>query len=191
MIIIDDTLISDEIYTECFICDLPVCKGGCCIHGDAGAPLDKEEIHVLKKIYPDLKPYLRAEGIAEIEKSGTHVEDIDGDLTTPLINKQECAFVYFDDNNIAKCAIEKAWEEKKVDFKKPVSCHLYPIRIVRYSNYDAVNYHRWPICDCARANGKKSKVRIYEFLKEPLIRKYGQDWYDQLAYYVKLTLDKK
>lgn len=190
MIIIDDTLISDEIYTEYFVCDLPVCHGGCCVHGDAGAPLEKEETEVLQKILPIVKPYMRNIGVEVVEKYGTSVEDIDGEYTTPLVNKAECAYVFFDENNIAKCAIEKAWEEKKLDFKKPVSCHLYPIRITRYSNYDAINYHRWPICDCARKNGKQLKVRIYEFLKEALTRKYGKDWYEQLDAYVKLTLGK-
>ncbi len=188
MIIIEDTLISDEIYTESFVCDLPVCHGGCCVHGDAGAPLEKEETQMLDHIYPKLKPYLRAEGIEAIEKSGGWVIDIDGEFTTPLVNKQECAYVFFDESNIAKCAIEKAWEEKQFEFQKPVSCHLYPIRITRYSNYDAINYHRWPICDCARTNGKKLNVKIYQFLKEPLIRKFGKDWYEQLDAYIKLTL---
>lgn len=191
MIIIEDTLISDEIYTECFVCDLPVCHGGCCVHGDAGAPLEKDEIAILNKIYPSVKPYMRTVGIDVIEETGTYVEDIDGEFTTPLVNKQECAYVFFDEDNIAKCAIEKAWEEKEIDFKKPVSCHLYPIRVTKYSNYDAINYHRWPICDCARKNGKKLNVRIYEFLKESLTRKYGADWYEQLDAYIKLTLGEK
>ncbi len=191
MIIIEDTLISDEIYTECFVCDLPVCHGGCCVHGDAGAPLEKDEIAILNKIYPSVKPYMRKVGIDVIEETGTYVEDIDGEFTTPLVNKQECAYVFFDEDNIAKCAIEKAWEEKEIDFKKPVSCHLYPIRVTKYSNYDAINYHRWPICDCARKNGKKLNVRIYEFLKESLTRKYGEDWYEQLDAYIKLTLGEK
>jgi len=188
MIIIDDTLISDEIYTESFVCDLPVCHGGCCVHGDSGAPLDADETKILEQIYNKVKPYLRPEGIETIEKQGSWVKDIEGEFTTPLVNKQECAYVFFDEDNIAKCAIEKAWEEKQTEFKKPVSCHLYPIRITRYSNYDAINYHRWPICDCARANGKKLNVKIYQFLKEPLIRKYGKDWYEQLDAYIKLTL---
>lgn len=191
MIIIEDTLISDEIYTECFVCDLPVCHGGCCVHGDAGAPLEKDEIAILNKIYPSVKPYMRKVGIDVIEETGTYVEDIDGEFTTPLVNKQECAYVFFDENNVAKCAIEKAWEEKEIDFKKPVSCHLYPIRVTKYSNYDAINYHRWPICDCARKNGKKLNVRIYEFLKESLTRKYGADWYEQLDAYIKMTLGEK
>lgn len=191
MIIIEDTLISDEIYTECFVCDLPVCHGGCCVHGDAGAPLDKDELAILNEIYPKVKPYMRTVGIDVVDETGTFVEDIDGEFTTPLVNKQECAYVFFDENNVAKCAIEKAWEEKEIDFKKPVSCHLYPIRITQYSNYEAVNYHRWPICDCARKNGNKLNVRIYEFLKDALIRKYGEDWYEQLDAYIQLTMGKK
>ncbi|MFW5663466.1 MAG: DUF3109 family protein [bacterium] len=191
MIIIEDTLISDEIYTECFVCDLPVCHGGCCVHGDAGAPLEKDEIPILNEIYPKVKPYMRTVGIDVVDDTGTFVEDIDGEFTTPLVNKQECAYVFFDENNVAKCAIEKAWEEKEIEFKKPVSCHLYPIRVTKYSNYEAINYHRWPICDCARKNGKKLNVRIYEFLKESLTRKYGEEWYKQLDAYIQLTIGKK
>lgn len=190
MIIIDDTLISDEIYTEMFVCDLPVCHGGCCVHGDAGAPLEKKETGILEEIFHGVKPYMRQDGINAIKKHGKYVTDIDGEFTTPLINKQECAYVFFEDG-IAKCAIERAWEQKKIDFQKPVSCHLYPVRITRYSNYEAVNYHRWSICDCARDNGLQLKVRIYEFLKDSLIRKYGEDWYAQLDHYVKQTVENK
>lgn len=191
MIIIDDTLISDELYSEFFVCDLPACRGGCCVHGDAGAPLEKPETKILEDIFNRVKPYMRPVGIETVEKSGKFVEDIDGEYTTPLVNGQECAYVFFDENNIAKCAIEKAWEQKEIDFKKPVSCHLYPVRITRYSNYEAINYHRWPICDPARKFGKKLNVRVYEFLKESLIRKYGKDWYTQLDEYVKMTLKKE
>lgn len=188
MIIIDDTLISDELYTEYFVCDLPACNGGCCVQGDAGAPLEKKETIVLERIYPIIKPYLRPEGIAAIEKSGRFVTDIDGEHTTPLVDQKECAYVYFDEDNIAKCAIEKAWEEQIHDFKKPLSCHLYPVRITKYSNYEAVNYHRWPICDPARVYGKKLNVRVYQFLKEALTRKYGEEWYEQLDAYVEMTM---
>ncbi len=190
MIIIDNTLISDEIYTECFVCNLPACHGGCCVHGDAGAPLDKDETQILERIYPSIKPYLRPEGISAIEKNGCWTDET-GDFTTPLVNRQECAYVFFDDDKIAKCAIEKAWEEGVTDFKKPISCHLYPIRITRYSNYEAVNYHRWPICDPARNNGKALKVKIYQFLKEPLVRKYGENWYEQLDEYIKRTIENQ
>ena len=190
MIIIDDTLISDEVYTEFFVCNLSACFGGCCVHGDAGAPLEKQEAKILDNIYPIIKPYLRKEGIEAIETTGKHVKDIDGEYTTPLVKGRECAYVIFDENKIAKCGIEKAWEDKKTEFQKPISCHLYPIRITKYSNYEAVNYHRWPICDPARKYGKKLKVRVYEFLKDSLIRKYGQHWYTQLDEYVKLTLKK-
>ena len=190
MIIIEDTLISDELYTEYFICDLPACHGGCCVHGDAGAPLEKAETKILNEISDRVKPYMRSIGIETIEKSGNFVKDTDGEYTTPLVKDQECAYVFFDENKIAKCAIEKAWEEKKIKFQKPISCHLYPVRITKYSNYEAVNYHRWPICEPARKFGKKQNVRIYEFVKDSLIRKYGEDWYRQLDEYVKMTLGK-
>ncbi len=191
MIIIEDTLISDEVYTENFVCDLPVCNGGCCVHGDAGAPLEKQETIILEEIFHKVKPYMRPVGIESVEMQGKYVTDIDGEYTTPLVNKQECSYVFFDSDHIAKCAIEKAWEDKKIGFQKPVSCHLYPVRITKYSNYEAVNYHRWPICDCARTNGNKLKVPVYVFLKESLIRKYGFDWYTQLNEYVKLTLENQ
>ncbi len=191
MIIIDDTLISDEIYTESFVCDLPACHGGCCVHGDAGAPLEKEETQILENIYPLIKGYMLPRGIDAIDEQGCFTEDFDGEYTTPLVNNGECAYVYFDENNIAKCGIEKAWEEKKHDFRKPISCHLYPVRITKYPNYEAINYHRWPICDPARTNGQKINVKIYEFLKEALIRKYGQEWYDQLHHYIQVSNGKK
>lgn len=191
MIIIEDTLISDEIYTEQFVCDLPVCHGGCCVEGDSGAPLEKAETLILEKIFPLVKPFMVEAGIAQVEKVGTSVTDSWGELTTPLVHGKECAYVFIDENGIAKCAIEKAFEQGLIDFKKPVSCHLYPIRITKYSNYDALNYHRWPICNCARLNGQKLGVRIYAFLKEPLIRKYGADWYEQLDAYIQLTMGDK
>lgn len=185
MIIIDETLISDELYTEQFVCDLPVCHGGCCVHGDAGAPLEKKETIILDRIFESVKPYMRQQGIESVEKLGRFVEDVDCEYTTPLVDGKECAYVFFDDDNIAKCAIEKAWEEKQIDFKKPLSCHLYPVRIENYTSYDAINYHRWPICDCARKKGKKLQVPVYTFIKDALIRKYGENWYTELSEYVK------
>ena len=190
MIIIGQTLISDEIYLEQFLCDLPVCKGGCCIEGDAGAPLSLEETEILQKIYQRVKPYMIEKGIATVEVEGTWVTDPAGAPVTPLIEGGPCAYVYYDEQDIAKCAIEKAWEEGVVDFRKPVSCHLYPIRVTAYPHYDALNYHRWPICNCARKKGKKLKVRVYRFLKEALIRKYGQQWYEELEAYITLAFEE-
>lgn len=183
---IGDTIISEEIFSEEFVCNLSKCKGACCVEGDSGAPLDENELEILDEIYEKVKPYLRKEGIEAIEKQGKYVKDSEGEWTTPLVNNRECAYVIFDDKNIAKCGIEKAWEEGKVEFKKPISCHLYPIRLKEYKKFTAVNYHSWDICSPACALGKELKVNVAHFLKDALIRKFGQDWYDQL-----LVVDKE
>ena len=180
MISIDNTIISDDLKEVCFACDLTKCKGACCVEGDAGAPLDAEEISILEDEIEIIKPFMTAEGIAVIEQTGVFDYDDWGNMVTPLVNQRECAFVYFK-NGIALCAIEKAWELKKLKFQKPISCHLYPVRINHYNDFDAVNYQHWHICECALANGKRLNIKVYEFLKEPLIRKYGAKWYRKLV----------
>ena len=180
MIQIDDTLISDDLFNKKFVCDLDKCKGECCVQGESGAPLEFEELDILEDIMDEVKPYMDPEGIKQIEKNGVFEIDNDGDYVTPLINQEQCAYVYFDEKKIAKCAIEKAYLEGKITWKKPISCHLYPIRIQKYKDYEAVNYHRWSICSDACSFGNKLNVPVYEFLKEPLIRKYSQEWYNQL-----------
>ncbi len=191
MIAVDNTLISEDILEKKFLCDLNACKGACCVAGDSGAPLDKDELEILDKIYPKVKPYMAPKGIKAVDKKGTYVLDSDGDYTTTLVSAgAECAFVYFDENDIAKCAIEKAWIEKKIDWQKPISCHLYPIRITKYKTYDAVNYSKWNVCKPACVCGEKLDVPIYKFLKQPLIRKYGKDWFKQLEKSAKLHLKK-
>lgn len=186
MIAINHTLVSEDILERKFVCDLAACKGECCVAGDAGAPLDKKELKILNKVYPTVKPYMTKKGIDAVEKNGTYVKDSDGDYTTTLVSDgAECAFVIFDENNIAKCAIEQAYIDGKLsdvapDWKKPISCHLYPIRITDYKEYDAVNYHSWNVCKPACECGKKLDVPVFKFLKEPLIRKYGADWYKEL-----------
>ncbi|MBL0046591.1 MAG: DUF3109 family protein [Bacteroidetes bacterium] len=180
MIEIDNTLVSDDILERKFVCDLNACKGECCVAGDSGAPLEKEEAEILAKIYPTVKPFMNAEGIAEIEKMGVSLIDSDGDLVTPLVDGvKHCAFVIFE-NSIAKCSIEKAFYAGKVDFKKPISCHLYPVRITKYKHFEAVNYEEWDVCKPACNCGEKLDVPVYKFLKEPLVRKFGNDWYAQL-----------
>ncbi len=180
MIEIDNTLVSDDILERKFVCDLNACKGECCVAGDSGAPLEKEEAEILAKIYPTIKPFMNAEGIAEIEKMGVSLIDSDGDLVTPLVDGvKHCAFVIFE-NSIAKCSIEKAFYAGKVDFKKPISCHLYPVRITKYKHFEAVNYEEWDVCKPACNCGEKLDVPVYKFLKEPLIRKFGNDWYANL-----------
>lgn len=176
---IGKTIVSDDVLEKEFVCNLTACKGQCCIDGDAGAPLDKEETAILEEIYPVIKSYLRPEGIASIEENGTWVVGEDGDYETPLINNKECAYVIFD-GATALCGIEQAYNEGLVKWKKPISCHLYPIRIKEYSQFSAVNYNRWHICDDACVLGKELEVPVYRFLKEPLIRKYGEGWYAEL-----------
>ena len=179
MIAIDKTLISEELLEQKFVCDLVACKGACCVKGDAGAPLEDEEASILEDILEEIKPYMEKEGLKAVEKKGVSEIDVDGELTTVLIKGKECAFVRFENGN-AKCSIEKAYEEGKINFRKPISCHLYPVRITKSKHYDAVNYDRWEICKPACVCGDKLNVPVYRFLREPLIRKYGEDWYKQL-----------
>ena len=174
------TIVSEDIIEKDFVCNLSACKGACCVDGDAGAPLDKEEVLILEEIYPKVKPFLRKEGIIAIEKQGTSITTEDGELETPLIDNADCAYVIFDENETALCAIEEAYNQGEVTWKKPVSCHLYPVRVKDYSEFSAVNYHKWYICDDACSLGKELQVPIYKFVKEALIRKFGEDWYIEL-----------
>ena len=185
MIQVEDKIISLDVFEKHFVCDLNACKGACCVEGDAGAPLSETEEKILDEIYEKVKPYMKEEGIAEVEKQGVAVYDADGDLTTTLVNNRECAFV-IEENGITKCAIEKAYNDGKVDFKKPISCHLFPIRIKEYRDFDAVNYEEIKICKAACECGSKLEVPVYAFIKEPLIRKYGEAWYKELLEAVKL-----
>lgn len=174
------TIISEDIIENDFVCNLSACKGACCIDGDAGAPLEKEEVQILKEIYPTIKSYLRTEGIEAIESQGTSITTKDGELETPLINGGDCAYVIYDENKTALCAIEEAYNQSDVTWKKPLSCHLYPIRVKDYSEFSAVNYHKWHICDNACSLGKELQVPIYKFVREALIRKFGENWYSEL-----------
>tara|TARA_B100001142_G_scaffold186710_1_gene185893 strand:+ start:1868 stop:2434 length:567 start_codon:yes stop_codon:yes gene_type:complete len=185
MIQVEDKIISMDVFEKHFVCDLNACKGACCVEGDSGAPLLKEEEKILDKIYSLVKPYMRKEGIVEVENQTVAVYDGDGDLTTPLVNNKECVFVTFE-NGIAKCAIEKAYLDGKIEFRKPISCHLFPIRVKKYQHFDAINYEQIKICKPGCECGSKLKIPLYIFLKEPLIRKYGEDWYKELLKAVKL-----
>ncbi|WP_291908185.1 DUF3109 family protein [Chitinophaga sp. CB10] len=180
MIIIDDKYISDEVIEEQFVCNLSACKGACCVAGDCGAPLDKTEVKTLKKIYPKIKSYLRPEGIREIEHTGTNTVDKEYGYVTPIINGGICAYASIDEHGHVGCAIEKAYNDGVVDWKKPISCHLYPIRVTKYESFEAVNYDRWDICKPACKNGKALQVPVYRFLKDALIRKYGTEFYEVL-----------
>lgn len=181
MILVGNTVISDDIKDCFFVCNLEKCKGGCCVEGDLGAPVEDDERSVLEEIYEDVKPFLSPEGVLEIEKQGKYILDDDGDFSTPTINGKECAYATFDEKGILKCGIEQAYLQGKTSFKKPISCHLYPIRITRYDEYEALNYDRWSICSAACSFGAQLNVPIYKFLKESLIRKYGEEWYAELV----------
>lgn len=180
MIQIDDTLISELLLEKRFVCDLNACKGACCIEGDAGAPLEDEELEILDEIYDEVKPFLRPEGISALETEGLYTVDVDGEYVTTLVEGKECAYTIFDDKGIAKCGIEEAWNQGKVDFRKPISCHLYPVRIGRLHDMLAVNYSKWQICEPACECGSKLDVKVYRFLKEALTRKFGPEWYAAL-----------
>ena len=177
---IGKTIVSEEIIEKDFMCNLSACKGACCIDGEAGAPLSKEETHILEEIYPKVKPFLRDKGIKAIENQGVFIKTDLDELETPLIDGADCAYVIFDKKGIALCAIEEAYNQGVISWKKPVSCHLYPVRVKDYSEFSAVNYDKWDICNDACALGKELQVPVYKFVKEALIRKFGEDWYFEL-----------
>lgn len=181
MIVIDNVLVSDDIVQEQFVCDLNKCKGGCCEDGDAGAPLEKKELPMLPKYYDEIKPYLTNEGIREIEKQGFYNYDHEFGWVTPTINGSLCAYGQKDKFGIIKCGIEQAYNDGKIPWKKPISCHMFPIRIKSTKDHDMLNYEpREDLCQAACSLGKKLKVPVYAFLKEPLIRKYGEEFYEAL-----------
>lgn len=181
MIAIDHVLVSDEVVQEQFVCDLNRCKGGCCVDGDCGAPLTEEETHIMAAVYPKIRHLLSAEYVAEIEQQGTHVYDDEFGAVTPTVNGGVCVYAYTDEAGIVKCAIEKAHQQGIVDFQKPISCHLYPIRIKESPGFEAINYEPRPtLCKPACKLGRSLKVPVYQFLKGPLIRKYGEEFYDTL-----------
>jgi hypothetical protein len=181
MIAIDNILISDEIITEKFVCDLVRCKGGCCVDGDAGAPLSKDETKEIKKAYKIIKHEMTSEAINEVKKTGTHTTDIEYGYVTPTINGGVCVYAYTEHTGIVKCLFEKAFNEGKLDFKKPISCHLFPIRVTKTDDFEALNYEpRKVLCAPACKQGVSLGVKVFEFLKEPIIRKYGTDFYTML-----------
>ena len=182
------TIVSEDIIKKDFVCNLSACKGACCVDGDAGAPLEKEEAKILEDIYPKVKRFLRPESIAAIEEQGTFITTKEGELETPLLNGADCAYVIYDKKNVALCAIEEAYNQGEISWKKPVSCHLYPVRVKDYTEFSAVNYHKWQICNDACVLGKELEVPVYKFVKQALIRKFGEDWYFELEKIAK-TLD--
>ena len=176
-----NTLISEDLFEKRFVCDLNACKGACCVAGESGAPLEQEEADLLKELWPKIKPYIPEKGQKAIDAHGVSEVDSDGDLVTTLVEgRGECAFTIFDEKGIALCGVEKAWKDGATPFRKPISCHLYPIRILKLADHDGLNYHKWPICKPACSCGAKLDVPVYKFLKDALVRKYGVDWYAEL-----------
>ncbi|MFV0470839.1 MAG: DUF3109 family protein [Paludibacteraceae bacterium] len=180
MLQIDDTIVSLELLDDKFICDLQICKGACCLEGDSGAPLEKEEISQIENILPQVWKYLPVMSQETIEEKGLYYIDEDNEYVTQLVDGRECVFACIDQDGIYKCAIEKAFGEGKTTFYKPISCHLYPVRLQKYDQFTAVNVHRWSLCECARKKGDKMRIPVYQFLKEPLVRRFGKEWYEKL-----------
>ena len=182
MILVGNAVLSDDIKENFFVCDLEACKGACCVEGDSGAPLEDDETKILEEIYPFVKDYITEEGRQVIAAQGTWVIDSDGDKVTPTLGaNRECDYALYDERGILKCGIEQAYLAGKISWKKPISCHLYPIRVTKYDQYDALNYDRWHICDPACQLGKSLQVPLYAFLKDALVRKYGEQWYAELV----------
>ena len=180
MIVLQNTVISDDLKDRFFVCNLEKCKGACCVEGDLGAPLEEEELQVLADNYEQIKPYLSEAGRQAIEEQGLYIKDWEDDYSTTTIGSRECAYAIYDENLTLKCGIEQAYLDGKISWKKPISCHLYPIRITKYDGFEALNYDKWSICSPACSFGADLGVRVYQFLKEPLIRKYGPEWYNEL-----------
>ena len=191
MLQIDDTIISLDLLDEYFVCDLDTCKGICCIEGDDGAPLEDSEVLIIEKLLPVIWDDLTEKSKEVIKLQGVSYIDDDGEPVTSIVHGAECVFTYTDESGKCKCAIEKAFREGKTDFYKPISCHLYPVRLRKYNDYVAVNYHRWKVCNCARKLGNKLSVPVYLFLKEPLIRKFGEEWFEQLEMAAVELISKK
>jgi len=180
MIQIGEAIVSFDLFTEKFLCDLSACHGECCIEGDAGAPLEASEVEEIEKVLPIIWDDLSPAAQTVISAQGVSYEDVDADTVTSIVNGKDCVFTCYDEKGICYCAIEKAYREGKTNFYKPISCHLYPIRIQNYPDFKAINYHRWSVCKAAVLLGEKENLPVYKFLKEPLIRKFGEEWYREL-----------
>lgn len=188
MIIIQDVIVSEDVTEKHFVCNLQACKGACCWEGDWGAPLEKAELQTLEHIYEDIKPFLSQAGIDVIEKEGFFLYyDEPKEYGTPLLDNGACAYMTYNETGIAQCGIEQAHKAGKTDFKKPISCHLYPIRVKEnpQQGFESLQYDDWEICSAACSLGKKEQVPVYEFVKEAIIRKYGNEFYEALDAAVK------
>lgn len=180
MFLIQNTLVSLDVIEKEFCCDLDTCRGCCCIEGDAGAPISDEEVAEIEQIMPLLLPEMTKEARAVVEKQGVSYLDPSGERVTSIVNDKDCIFARTDHNGWCYCLIEKAYNAGKIGFRKPISCHLYPIRLTKVGDYTGVEYHRWDICHCARQLGKKKHIPLYQFLREPLVRHFGEKWYAEL-----------
>lgn len=180
MIQIDKTLVSLDLIERKFLCDIPKCKGICCVEGDSGAPLQEEEVAELEKALPVIWEDLSEKAREIIRKQGVAYRDADGDLVTSIVDGKDCVFTCYDANGVCQCAIEKAYRSGRLSFYKPISCHLYPVRLTEYETFTAVNYHCRDVCKAAERLGKRKGVPVYKFLKEPLIRRFGEKWYTTL-----------
>ena len=188
---IGETLVSKEIFSKKFVCDLKSCKGACCVEGYGGAPLEKEEVKLLEKDFIKIKPFLSEKGKKSLTEKGVFFKTSEGELETPLIENKECAYSILSSDGILKCGIEKAYDQGKINWKKPISCHLYPIRIKKNKYFTAINYHQWDICSSACELGELLKVPVFQFLKEALERKFGKDWYLKLEKIYKKNFSEK
>lgn len=180
MIQIEDKIVSQDIFDVLFSCDYEKCKGICCVEGESGAPLEEGEAQKLREYLPLVKPLLSPAAIQIIEEQGVSYLDEDGDEVTSIVNGKDCVFTTYDQDGNCLCSYEKLYREGVIDFIKPISCQLYPIRLTRYKDFTAVNYHKWSVCKCALKKGKKLGLPVYRFLKEPLIRAFGKEWYSNL-----------
>ena len=177
MILIDDTLLSTELFDRKFCCDLKACKGACCVEGESGAPLEPEELAEIEAAFPIIKDRLKPDSLAVIEQEGLHVVDADGDHVTPIVNGKECVYATFDEDGTAKCAFEQAHQAGEIEWQKPISCHLYPIRLTPLKDLVALNYHQWPICGGAVSCGVGLNLSVLQFCKSSLTRRFGEAWF--------------
>ena len=180
MVQIQDTIVSFDVITKEFCCDLKKCKGACCIEGDAGAPVTADEIAEIEQLLPVIRQDLSEQALKVIDAQGVAYPDPEGELVTSIVNGKDCVFTVYGEDGCCYCAIEKAWREGKCSFMKPVSCHLYPIRVKRLGQFWGLNYDRWDVCQAAAIKGHREGIPVYRYLKEPLIRRFGQAWYDEL-----------
>ena len=181
MLQIQNALVSLDVIEKFFVCNLDKCLGECCIEGDAGAPITEQEYAQLKEILPEVYADLLPAARQRIDEAGVAYVDEEGDLVTQIVEGRNCVFTCYGEGGMCMCAIEKAYREGRIDFYKPISCHLYPLRLTDYPSFTAVNYHSWKICKAAEVLGRAKGVRVYQFLKEPLIRRFGKEWHDELA----------